>query len=115
MALGTYLAKRALRIVPAYYAVLLVVAAGLVPLYAVPQDVLAIRIAYHALFLQDYLPANIVVVFWSLPTVRTDGATCSASVEFAVCSKVTSIGLSVAPGAVIRMTTVRAVGYGFKS
>ncbi len=66
LALGTYLAKRALRIVPAYYAVLLVVAAGLVPLYAVPQDALAIRIGYHALFLQDYLPANIVVVFWSL-------------------------------------------------
>jgi peptidoglycan/LPS O-acetylase OafA/YrhL len=66
LALGPYLAKRALRIVPAYYAVLLIVAAGLVPLYAVPQDALALRLGYHALFLQDYLPANIVVVFWSL-------------------------------------------------
>ena len=66
LALGPYLAKRALRIVPAYYAVLLVVAAGLVPLYAVPQEALAIRLGYHALFLQDYLPANIVVAFWSL-------------------------------------------------
>ena len=66
LALGPYLVKRALRIVPAYYAVLLVVAAGLVPLYAVPQEALALRLGYHALFLQDYLPANIVVVFWSL-------------------------------------------------
>jgi peptidoglycan/LPS O-acetylase OafA/YrhL len=66
LALGPYLAKRALRIVPAYYAVLLVVAAGLVPLYVVPQDAMALRLGYHALFLQDYLPANIVVVFWSL-------------------------------------------------
>jgi peptidoglycan/LPS O-acetylase OafA/YrhL len=66
LALGPYLAKRALRIVPAYYAVLLAVAAGLVPLYAVPQDGLALRLGYHALFLQDYLPANIIVTFWSL-------------------------------------------------
>jgi peptidoglycan/LPS O-acetylase OafA/YrhL len=66
LALGPYLVKRALRIVPAYYAVLLVVAAGLVPLYAVPQEALALRLGYHALFLQDYLPANFVVVFWSL-------------------------------------------------
>jgi peptidoglycan/LPS O-acetylase OafA/YrhL len=66
LALGPYLAKRALRIVPAYYAVLLAVAVGLVPWYAVPQDALALRVGYHALFLQDYLPANIVVVFWSL-------------------------------------------------
>jgi peptidoglycan/LPS O-acetylase OafA/YrhL len=66
LSLGPYLAKRALRIVPAYYAVLLVVVAGFVPLYAVQQDALALRLGYHALFLQDYLPANIVVTFWSL-------------------------------------------------
>lgn len=51
---------------PAYFAVLLIVAAGLVPMYAVSQEALGLRVAYHALFLQDYLPANIVVAFWSL-------------------------------------------------
>jgi peptidoglycan/LPS O-acetylase OafA/YrhL len=66
LALGPYLAKRALRIVPAYYAVLLLVAAGIVPMYTIPQDALSLRLGYHALFLQDYLPANIVVAFWSL-------------------------------------------------
>ena len=66
LALRPYLAKRALRIIPAYYAVLLAVAAGLVPGYTVAQDALALRLGYHALFLQDYLRADIVVVFWSL-------------------------------------------------
>jgi peptidoglycan/LPS O-acetylase OafA/YrhL len=66
LALAPYLAKRALRIVPAYFAVLLIVAAGLVPMYEFSQEALGLRVAYHMLFLQDYLPANIVVVFWSL-------------------------------------------------
>jgi peptidoglycan/LPS O-acetylase OafA/YrhL len=66
LALAPYLAKRALRIVPAYFAVLLIVAAGLVPMYPTSQDALGLRVAYHMLFLQDYLPSNIVVVFWSL-------------------------------------------------
>lgn len=66
LALGPYFAKRALRIVPAYYAVLLIAAAGLVPMYAVSQQALLARTTYHALFLQDYFPANIVVTFWSL-------------------------------------------------
>ncbi len=61
-----YVAKRALRIVPAYFAVLLVVAAGLVPLFDVDGRALGLRVGYHMLFLQDYLPADIVVVFWSL-------------------------------------------------
>jgi peptidoglycan/LPS O-acetylase OafA/YrhL len=66
LALAPYLAKRALRIVPAYFAVLLIVAAGLVPMYAFPQEALGLRMAYHMLFLQDYLRADIVVTFWSL-------------------------------------------------
>lgn len=65
-ALGDYLLRRALRIVPAYYAVLLVVAAGLVPGYAVDPHELGRRVGYHLLFMQDYLGANVLVVFWSL-------------------------------------------------
>lgn len=61
-----YFRARALRIVPAYFAVLLVVAAGVIPFYAVSDDDLARRVLYHMLFLQDYLPADINVVFWSL-------------------------------------------------
>ncbi|RVA03350.1 acyltransferase [Mesorhizobium sp. M7A.F.Ca.US.002.01.1.1] len=61
-----YLVRRALRIVPAYYAVLLLVVAGAFPFYAVDPKFLGIRVAYHLLFLQDYLPSDINVVFWSL-------------------------------------------------
>lgn len=63
---GDYLMRRALRIVPAYYAVLVVVAAGLVPLYAVEQRDLGARVLGHLLFMQDYLAPDILVVFWSL-------------------------------------------------
>jgi peptidoglycan/LPS O-acetylase OafA/YrhL len=62
----TYFRARALRIVPAYVFVLLVTAAGLFPFYAVGGDEIARRVLYHLLFLQDYLPADINVVFWSL-------------------------------------------------
>jgi peptidoglycan/LPS O-acetylase OafA/YrhL len=61
-----YLAQRALRIVPTYWAVIAIVVAGLVPWYAAGDRFLAVRTAYHLLFLQDYLPPNIVVAFWSL-------------------------------------------------
>lgn len=63
---GRYLALRALRIAPAYYAVLLLTAAGIFPMFALPQQDLGWRIGYHLLFLQDYLPSDINVVFWSL-------------------------------------------------
>jgi peptidoglycan/LPS O-acetylase OafA/YrhL len=62
----TYALKRLLRIVPAYYAVLFVVVGGLLPFYPVSPKALEFRLGYHLLFLQDYLPANIVVAFWSL-------------------------------------------------
>ena len=65
-AIRRYLAMRALRIMPAYVAVLVLVLAGAFPLYVVAPDWLAIRVAYHLLFLQDYLPSNINVVYWSL-------------------------------------------------
>lgn len=61
-----YLAMRALRIAPAYIAVLLLIVAGIFPLYDLSRELLGLRIAYHMLFLQDYLPSNINVVFWSL-------------------------------------------------
>jgi peptidoglycan/LPS O-acetylase OafA/YrhL len=61
-----YLAMRALRIVPAYFAVLALVAAGVFPFFQVATDGLTYRIVYHLLFLQDYLQSNINVVFWSL-------------------------------------------------
>jgi peptidoglycan/LPS O-acetylase OafA/YrhL len=64
--LRTYLCKRALRILPAYYAFLLIVVMGAIPLYSVGESHLPLRVGYHILFLQDYLPSNIVVSFWSL-------------------------------------------------
>lgn len=63
---GRYLALRALRILPAYYAVLLLVVAGAFPLYRVDTDDLGFRLVYHLAFLQDYLTSDINVVFWSL-------------------------------------------------
>ncbi len=61
-----YLTKRILRIVPSYYAVLALVVLGTFPYYDFPDENLSLRVAYHILFLQDYLPANLVVAFWSL-------------------------------------------------
>jgi peptidoglycan/LPS O-acetylase OafA/YrhL len=61
-----YLQKRALRIIPAYYAVLFLVVAGAFPYFDVDPTLLGLRVVYHMLILQDYLPANIVVAFWSL-------------------------------------------------
>jgi peptidoglycan/LPS O-acetylase OafA/YrhL len=64
--LGRYFAMRALRIVPAYYAVLLLTIAGAFPFFHLDPDAIGLRVLYHLLFLQDYLPADINVVFWSL-------------------------------------------------
>ncbi len=61
-----YLEKRALRIVPAYYAVLLLAASGWFNDYPISFENIGRRVAYHLLFLQDYLPSDIVVTFWSL-------------------------------------------------
>lgn len=59
----SYLAKRVLRIVPAYYAALFLVVLGAFPLFQFSQDYIGLRVAYHLLFLQDYLPANFIVAF----------------------------------------------------
>jgi peptidoglycan/LPS O-acetylase OafA/YrhL len=64
--LTNYLKRRAFRILPAYYAAVLVTALGLFPLYVISQENLGLRLAYHMLLLQDYLPSNINIVFWSL-------------------------------------------------
>lgn len=66
IAFGGYIARRALRILPAYYVMLLILVAGLLPYYEVPSEDLAFRLGYHLLFLQDYLPQTIAPVFWSL-------------------------------------------------
>jgi peptidoglycan/LPS O-acetylase OafA/YrhL len=61
-----YLEKRALRIVPAYYTVLLLAVFGAFSYFPVSQEGIWGRVVYHLLFLQDYLPSDIVVTFWSL-------------------------------------------------
>lgn len=66
LGLGRYFLRRILRIVPLYYAVLAIVALGLMPGYLVSEEGLAARVGYHLLFMQDYLRSDIVVVFWSL-------------------------------------------------
>ncbi|MFO1123186.1 MAG: acyltransferase [Hyphomicrobiales bacterium] len=64
--LRRYFEMRALRILPAYYAVLFLIVIGAFPFYAVDPAGLPVRVAYHLLLLQDYLPSNINVAFWSL-------------------------------------------------
>jgi peptidoglycan/LPS O-acetylase OafA/YrhL len=62
-----YLMLRALRILPAYFAVLALILASVFPFYTIDRDrMLSARILYHLLFMQDYPPSDINVVFWSL-------------------------------------------------
>lgn len=61
-----YLKRRVLRILPAYYAWLLICVSGVLFFAPIDHENMAFRIAYHLVLLQDYLPANIVVAFWSL-------------------------------------------------
>jgi len=58
-----YFQSRILRIVPAYYAVLLLCVIGFFP---GGPEVSAQSVAAHLLFLQDYTGSNINVAFWSL-------------------------------------------------
>ncbi len=61
-----YFTGRALRIVPAYFAVLFLIAAGLFPYNHVDSDGLFTRLLIHVLFLQDYAGSNLNLPFWSL-------------------------------------------------
>lgn len=64
--LGDYASRRAFRIVPAYAASVALAVSGIIPLFEVDRENLLWRLGYHAVFLQDYLPSDIVVVYWSL-------------------------------------------------
>jgi len=63
---GDYVYRRAMRIVPAYFVAIAIALSGLIPYWSVSGDRLGARVGYHLLFLQDYLPSNILSVFWSL-------------------------------------------------
>lgn len=66
--LKRYFRRRFMRIAPAYYVVLTIVCTGIflpaMPFH--PQTVWGWRYVYHLLFLNDYWPSDICVVFWSL-------------------------------------------------
>lgn len=61
-----YATKRAWRIVPAYVFVLALVIVGYFPHFVVNGEDLWSRTLYHLAFMQDVLPSDINVVFWSL-------------------------------------------------
>lgn len=64
--LKVYLTKRWLRIVPTYYVVLFIAAFELTPNHPIDSQYLGLKIGYHLIFLQDYLPSSILGPFWSL-------------------------------------------------
>jgi peptidoglycan/LPS O-acetylase OafA/YrhL len=61
-----YATKRIRRIVPAYVFVLALVILGYFPHFNVVGEDLTARVVYHLAFMQDVLPSDINVVFWSL-------------------------------------------------
>lgn len=61
-----YAMKRIRRIVPAYVFVLALVIAGYFPNFVVVDENITERVIYHLIFMQDVLPSDINVVFWSL-------------------------------------------------
>ncbi len=63
---GRYALKRILRTFPLYYAIIILVALGLIPYYQRAID--ASDYLIHLLFLQDYLDNNILIPLWSLAT-----------------------------------------------
>lgn len=65
-AFGAYVKRRVMRILPAYYVWLFVCVSGVLFFAPINHENMGFRVAYHLLLLQDYLPADIVVAFWSL-------------------------------------------------
>ncbi len=63
---GRYALKRILRTFPLYYAIIILVALGLIPYYR--SSIAASDYLIHLLFLQDYLGNNILIPLWSLAT-----------------------------------------------
>lgn len=61
-----YFRDRILRIVPAYYAVLLLCILGFFPGFSINSSAPGESFIAHLLFLQDYTGSDINVVFWSL-------------------------------------------------
>ncbi len=61
-----YLKKRFFRIAPAYYLVLTLTCLGLFAGFPDVKGETGFRYLYHLLFLNDYLPSDIVPAFWSL-------------------------------------------------
>lgn len=61
-----YWLKRVLRTFPAYYAVLCIVAAGLLPFYQPEARDFTAALVQHVLFLQDYFGSEFMPAFWSL-------------------------------------------------
>lgn len=63
---GGYIFARGLRILPAYYFVIALILSGVFLNFDAGNENISFRIFYHALLMQDVLPSNINVVFWSL-------------------------------------------------
>lgn len=63
-----YFMRRVLRIVPAYYGILVLIVLGAFPHFQMHggEHDLGWRVTYHLFFLQDYLPPDIQLSFWSL-------------------------------------------------
>ena len=58
--------KRSLRILPAYFFVLILICAGIFPLYPLPHEGVWKEFLIHVFFLQDYLGSDLNIVYWSL-------------------------------------------------
>ena len=108
---GRYLAVRALRIVPAYFAVIGLIVASAFPFYVIDGNLLGIRIGYHFLFLQDYLPSNINVVFWSLGVEEKFYLLAPGLVWFALSRGSVAGSLSVVFGLLALSPVCRTVTY----
>lgn len=74
--LGRYWGKRILRTFPTYYAVLLVVASGVLPFYRPEVPWPEREFLMHLFFLQDYTGSNYMAAFWSLGVEEKFYLTC---------------------------------------